>query len=98
MVQTHHYFFDGKIPGGASIEFLLVEVPIGENLYSPFVLVHYSVEGQEQEYGFCLDLDKQVFLDHFDDDQEKEEVMQKAAPKITEFLEPILEGEYGREE
>ncbi len=90
MVQTRIIDLDRKIPGGASIEFLRVEKPVGKYSHAPFVLVRYSLAGEEQEYGLRLDLDKQVFLDHFDDNQEKEEVIQKAAPKIIEVLEDAL--------
>lgn len=86
------------IPGSASVQFLSAEIPIGEGLYAPFVLINYALEGEQQEYGLCLDLDKQVFIHHFYDDQEKEEVLLKAAPKITEFLSPILENLYREDE
>jgi hypothetical protein len=34
---------------------------------SRFVLVRYSLEGKEHELGLRLDLDKKIFLDHFND-------------------------------
>ena len=75
-----------NIEGDASIEFLRVEKIMGDYRYSPFVLVRYSLNKEEQKYGLRLDLDKKVFLDHLDD-QEKEDILQAAAPKIVKFLE-----------
>jgi hypothetical protein len=97
MVETHIVNLT-NIPGGASITFRSVEIPIGEGLYSPFVLVHYSINNELQEYGLRIDVDKQVFLDHFYEDQDKEEILLKAAPKIIAFLDPILEDLYKQDE
>lgn len=78
----------GRIPGGASIEFLRVETPVTEHDV-PFALIRYALEGVEQEYGLRMDLDKRVFIDHFEGEA-KEEVIQRAAPKIVEFLSHVL--------
>jgi len=77
----------GHVAGGASIEFLRAEVPETHRL--PFALIRYSLQGVEQEYGLRLDLDKRVFIDHFED-EEKEKTIESAAPKIVEFLGSIL--------
>jgi hypothetical protein len=78
----------GHIPGGAAIEFLRAEVPSGQ-YHGPFAVIHYALQGVEQDLGLRLDMDKQVFLDHFED-EEREEIIQKAAPEIVDFLGSIL--------
>jgi orotate phosphoribosyltransferase len=79
-----------NIPGGDSIEFLRAEVSKAAYRYSPFALVRYALEGVEQEYGLRIDLDKRVFIDHFDEDPKKEAVLHGAAPKIVKFLSRVL--------
>src|SRR5712691_4356617 len=71
------------IPGSSAICFLAAEVFTEPRL--PFALVRYSLRGEEQEYRLRLDLDKQVFLDHLDEEQ-LEIVIQKAAPEIIQYL------------
>lgn len=78
----------GRVPSGASIEFLRAEVPVGQH-YSPFALVRYTLKGIEQDLGLRLDMDKIVFLDHFED-EEKEDLIRKAAPKIVELVGAVL--------
>jgi hypothetical protein len=75
---------EGYVRGGASIRFLRAEVPVGD-YWAPFAVVRYSLRGEEQEYGLRLDLDKEAFLDHFDDEA-REAVLQQAAPEISDFL------------
>jgi hypothetical protein len=98
LVSSTDFPFNGQIPGGAGIEFLSVEIPVGDDLYSPFAWVHHTIDGETQEYALRLDTDKQVFLDHFYDDKEKEYVLLKSAPLIMEFLEPIYERLYKEDE
>jgi len=76
-----------SIPGDASIQFLRAEIPGG--YWTPFALIRYSIEGVEPQYGLRLDLGKQVFIDHLED-EEKDGFLQKVAPKILKFLGPIL--------
>ncbi|TEU17298.1 MAG: hypothetical protein E3J21_08690 [Anaerolineales bacterium] len=76
------------VEGGASIEFLRVEVPEGHRR-TPSALIRYSLDGVEQVYGLRLDLDKQVVLDHFED-KEKQETVQRAVPEILEVLRSAL--------
>ncbi|HYM13687.1 MAG TPA: hypothetical protein VEU62_23310 [Bryobacterales bacterium] len=72
--------FRDPIKGGALITFLRAEVRKGTR--SPFAYVRYSVQGEEQSGGLRLDLDKRVFLDHFDDEK-MEEAARNAAPKVA---------------
>lgn len=51
----------------------------------PFALIHYTIRGKTPDYGLRLDLDKRVFIDHLEDDQD-ERVLQEAAPKIAEII------------
>ncbi len=62
------------------LEAVLFEVP-----RLPFAIVHYAVQGASEEMGLRLDLDKQVFLDHFDD-ADNEALASAAAPEIVGFL------------
>jgi hypothetical protein len=52
---------------------------------SRFVLVRYSLSGKEQEFGLRLDLDKKIFLDHFDD-KELEKIAQDMVKPIWDFV------------
>lgn len=72
------------LPNDAAIEFLRAELPLAR-LHSPFALIRYALRGVEQEYGLRLDLDKRVFLDHFDD-EELEQVAQNAVLRIVEVV------------
>jgi len=75
----------GRVKGGASIEFLRAEVPEGHRRI-PSALIRYSLDGVEQTYGLRLDLDKQVVLDRFEDDEEKQETVEEAVPEIIKVL------------
>jgi hypothetical protein len=79
-----------EIKGGAGIEFLFVEI---SKFFPamPFAVVHYEENGKRVPLGLRLDLDKRVFLDHFDDGA-KEEVLNRAAPKICAFVGPSRQG------
>jgi hypothetical protein len=74
--------------GSGKVKFLRAEVPTGQ-YYSPFALIRYTLQGVEQNLGLRLDMDKRVFLDHFED-EEKEGVIRKAAPKIVELVGAVL--------
>ncbi len=73
----------GRVPGSAGIEFLRAEMPAG--VRSSLALIRYKQYGQEMQYGVRLDLDKRVFLDHFEDAAE-EDVLQHAAPRIVSIM------------
>jgi len=80
----------GEIEGGAGIEFLFVEVSkVFPSM--PFAVVHYEENGKRAPLGLRLDLDKRVFLDHFND-KAKEEVLSRAAPEICAFVGPSRQG------
>jgi hypothetical protein len=78
----------GRIKGGSSIEFLRAEM-YEEPRRIPSALIRYSVDDVEQAYGLRLDLDKRVFLDHFED-KEKQEAIARAIPEILEILRSAL--------
>jgi hypothetical protein len=69
-----------RVDTEGSIEFLSAET--SGTGYSPFAIVRYAIDGQEQDLGLRLDLDKQVFLDHFDDEG-REAIVEHAAPIIS---------------
>jgi len=62
-----------------------VKTPQGKVRRLPFAVVSYTVEGQKQEYGLRLDMDKRIFIDHFDNEW-IEQGVQKAAPEIVGLL------------
>lgn len=51
--------------------------------------IRYKMDEREQDRGLRFDLDKQVFLDHLEDDR-AERNLQKAAPHIARILEVSL--------
>ena len=71
------------VPSSASIKFLRAEVPAQYRI--PFAVIRYALEGVEQDSGLRLDLGKQVFIDHFEDD-EKERVLKDKAPDISQWI------------
>lgn len=87
MTEIYKIDLRGRVPGGASIEFLRAEMPAEYRF--PLALIRYSLRGVEQEHGLRLDLDKQVFLDHIED-EEKEETIKQAAPQIVDYLSLVL--------
>ncbi len=72
-----------QIPRDANIEFTSVRVPNGYR--SPLAVVEYEVAGLLQPYGLRLDIDKAVFVDHFDDFAQ-EAAAQTALPSIVEIM------------
>ena len=69
------------------IEFLRAELPPPK---APFATIRYAIDGVEQPNGLRIDLDKQVFLDHFDDDEQKEHALKEATPQIVRFLASMI--------
>ena len=69
----------GEITTTSSIEFLYAEMSAAST--GPLAIIHYSDDGNEQEYGLRFDLDKRVFIDHFDD-PEKEKTLTSSAHTI----------------
>ena len=85
----------GKIPEGASIQFLRAEVPAIED--PRFALIRYSVDGEEPETGLRLDLDKQTLLDHFEEGSQQERFLLGATPRLVQFLYAELDKREGLE-
>lgn len=81
MVEYRSIPLKGKVPSSKSIEFLRAE--ICETYRLPLARVLYIYGGQES--GIRLDLDKKVFIDHMDDEQD-EEFIQGVAPVIARVL------------
>jgi hypothetical protein len=73
-----------RVPGGASIQFLSAEVPEIED--PPVALIRYALAGEQPPTGLRLDLNKQVFLDHFAEGSAKEKVLEGAAPQIIQMV------------
>ena len=48
----------------------------------PFAIVKYQVSGNLQEKGLRMDLDKRVFLDHFED-AKFEKALRAAGPRVA---------------
>ena len=65
--------------------FLFLHAIVFDEPRLPFAIVKYAVGGTEEKLGLRLDLDKQVFLDHFEDSR-NEEVARDAAPRIVTYL------------
>ena len=55
----------GLIPIFGSIEFLSIEM--SSTATGPLAIVRYADDGKKQPLGLRFDLDKGIFLDHFDD-------------------------------
>jgi hypothetical protein len=74
----------GQVQGGASLEFLSVQVPLDLVYRVPFVLVEYSIDGEPQDVRLRLDVDKCTFADHFDG--EREDVLRAAGKPIAQIV------------
>lgn len=72
-----------RLSEGANVRFL--DAIVFEAPRLPFAIVHYTVDGGAQPLGLRLDLDKQVFLDHFAD-ADDEATASVAASHIVTFL------------
>lgn len=72
------------IPSGlnrvANIELLNIHLASSD---SPFAVVDYAVDGEKQELGLRLDLDKQVFLDKTGDPRIDDVLQNRAAEIVT---------------
>lgn len=74
-IQRIHLAKPIDLPG--PIELLWIEASITAT--GPLVIIGYADEGQEQPYGLRYDLDKEVFLDHFDDPEKEKSLTSRAA-------------------
>jgi hypothetical protein len=71
----------GQIEGGNSVSFDRVKL----FAHSPFALVIYSINGEQQEHGLRLDLDKRVFLDNLDNPHTRE-IIEQSAERPADFV------------
>ena len=67
-----------------NIQFLRAE--ISSRSRSPFATVFYSIDGNEQEFFLRLDMDKQIFLDHFEDEREEIIHNKQMIIRIAEYI------------
>ena len=74
----------GVIPQRNGIEFVRAEAPKQPRPW--LVLVRYARWGEQQAAGRRLDLDKRVFIDHFENDGEVGEAFNEAAPQIASYV------------
>jgi hypothetical protein len=72
------------IPPSGAIQFIRVEMP--ESPRPTLALVRYARSGVEQAAGGRLDLDKRVFIDHFEGDPEAEAAFRSAALQIASHV------------
>ena len=87
--KTKNVSLPERLSRGGDVQFL--QAVVFETPCLPLAIVNYSVRGRTEEYGLRLDLDKQVFLDHFPD-AESEAIASAAAPAIVDFLGTRSEG------
>jgi hypothetical protein len=83
----------GKVPEGASIQFLTAEVPEIED--PPVALIRYTLAGEQPPAGLRLDLNKRVFLDHFAEGSPQEKILKRATPRILELVYAKMEEREG---
>jgi hypothetical protein len=76
------------IPEQGAIQFVRAEAPRQPRPW--LVLVRYSRWGVEQATGARLDLDKRVFIDHFEGDPQTEAAFKRAAPQIASHVSVAL--------
>lgn len=79
-----------NIPTAAGLEFLEAELFIVPDL--PFAIVSYAIDGVRSEDGLRVDLDKQIFLDHFEDPA-REDCAQQAAPIVLDQIFTFFESQ-----
>jgi hypothetical protein len=91
MTEPRIVQLEGKIREGASIKFLYAQLPPREYEGIPFAIVGYNLGGVAQDRSLRLDLDKRAFLDHFENDIEKEEFIRKATLDIVDAIAEYLQ-------
>jgi hypothetical protein len=75
--KTKKVDLKGRVPKKGTISF--VSADVSANSASPLAIVHYEVAGVPQPLGLRLDLDKRVFLDHFDDPGKEKTLVSSAS-------------------
>ena len=80
-----------RVQASSKIKFEEAHLPPEDYDGIPFAQVRYSIEGMTQALALRLDLDKRAFLDHFEDDPEKEEFLSSAASEIVDAISEYLE-------
>jgi hypothetical protein len=83
MIETHKVDLEPLHITLGKVALIEAEMPVER---SPFVLVHYAVEGKRQRWGHRLDRDKRAFLDSFEDGSPND--IEDVADKLTAFLIP----------
>ena len=84
-VKKRRVNFDDSLPQGHGLVFRQAAYTISP-MQSPFAVVTYTLHGSSHEdYELGMDMEKQIFLDHFDDPQ-LEALARQAAPAIVAFL------------
>jgi len=73
----------GRLSAGSGLQFF--EALLFESPRLPFAIVNFKQDGDTEELGLRLDLDRQVFLDHFADPG-IEAAATAAAPEIVRYL------------
>lgn len=84
MKESYSIPLNGRVVGGGDMEFIEAEMSAKYDI--PLAVVRYTLNGQKQQTGLRLDLDKQVFIDHFNGDTEKQKTLERAAPEIVKLV------------
>jgi hypothetical protein len=61
MKESYTIPLNRRVVSGGDIEFIEAEMSAKYNI--PLTVVRYTLNGQKQQTGLRLDLDKQVFID-----------------------------------
>ena len=84
-VKKQRVVLDDSLPQAHGLVFRQAAFTI-EPMLSPFAVVTYELNGSSHEdYELGLDMDKQIFLDHFEDPA-LEALAKQAAPEIVAYL------------
>lgn len=81
--RTRSWPLPESLPSNEELRFDQVTLFVRPRL--PLAIVNYSLGGERKEMGLRIDLDKRVFLSHFDE-PELESLASEAAPLIVRHL------------
>ncbi len=85
MGKYHEIDLTEKFPPAHTLTFLRALIP--STLDSPIALIMYALEGEEQELGIRLDLNKQNFIDHpFDAGSNLDKISRTSSTAIALFV------------